>query len=36
MLFLYFINTAEIVTNVLVNIEQGSDRFKKIVLLYTN
>lgn len=36
MLFLYFINTTEIVTNVLINIEQGSYRFKKRALLYTN
>lgn len=29
MLFLYFINTTEIVTNVLMNIEEGSYRLKK-------
>lgn len=29
MLFLYFMNTTELVTNLLMNIEQGSYRLKK-------
>lgn len=34
MLFLYFMSTTELVTNVLMNIEQGSYRFKKKSITY--